>query len=228
MAGTMAASTGPGRRERKKRQTRDDIAAAALELFLDRGFDRVTVAQVAEAADVAEQTVFNHFRTKEDLVYARLDEYEDELVTAVRDRVPGDGVVEAFGRALNVPGGLLADPDPAARAQLVAVSHMIAASPALQRREEQVYASRTDALAQVLEPEYDGPVQAWVVANALVGVHRALVVRTREAVLEGVATDEIADVIHREAGAALDLLAHGLAADSRRGSQGTPHIRRHS
>ena len=56
-----------GLRERKKRQTRDAIAAAALALFLERGFDAVTVADVARAADVSEKTVFNHFPTKEDL-----------------------------------------------------------------------------------------------------------------------------------------------------------------
>ena len=59
-----------GLRERKKRETRDAIAAAAMQLFLERGFDAVTVADVARAADVSEKTVFNHFPTKEDLVFA--------------------------------------------------------------------------------------------------------------------------------------------------------------
>ena len=212
MTGT-ADATGPGRRERKKRQTRDDIAATALRLFLDRGFDRVTVAQVAEAADVAEQTVFNHFRTKEDLVFAYLDEYEDELVVAVRDRDAGEGVVDAFGRALRMGGGLLADPDPAAREKFEAVSRMIAASPALRRREEQVYANRTDALAAVLERDYGGPVRAWVVANALVGVHRALVATTRRGVLDGVPSAELVGLVGHAADAALQLLAGGLAGD---------------
>ena len=211
MTGATVATTGPGRRERKKQQTRDGIAAAALRLFLDRGFDRVTVAEVAEAADVAEQTVFNHFRTKEDLVYAYMEEHEDELVAAVRDRAAGEGVVEAFRRALRIRGGLLADPDPAAREKLESVSRMIATSPALQRREEQVYATRTDALARVLEHEDGGPLRAWVAANALVGVHRALVARTRRGVLDGVPSGELASLVGREADAALDLLAGGLA-----------------
>src|SRR4051812_5213589 len=56
-----------GLRERKKRETRDAIAAAALALFLERGFDAVTVADVGVAANVSEKTVFNYFATKEDL-----------------------------------------------------------------------------------------------------------------------------------------------------------------
>ena len=59
-----------GLRERKKRQTREAIAAAAMELFRLRGYDAVTVADVARAADVSEKTVFNYFPTKEDLVFA--------------------------------------------------------------------------------------------------------------------------------------------------------------
>lgn len=58
-----------GRRERKKQQTRQAISDVATGLFIERGFDAVTVAEVARAADVAVQTVFNHFPTKEDLFF---------------------------------------------------------------------------------------------------------------------------------------------------------------
>ena len=58
-----------GRRERKKQQTRQAISDVATTLFLERGFDSVTVAEVARAADVAVQTVFNHFPAKEDLFF---------------------------------------------------------------------------------------------------------------------------------------------------------------
>jgi AcrR family transcriptional regulator len=57
------------RRERKKQQTRQAISDVATALFMERGFDAVTVAEVARAADVAVQTVFNHFPTKEDLFF---------------------------------------------------------------------------------------------------------------------------------------------------------------
>ena len=66
----MAATT-EGLRERKKRQTHEAIAEAAMALFVEHGFDAVTVADVARAADVSEKTVFNYFPAKEDLVALR-------------------------------------------------------------------------------------------------------------------------------------------------------------
>ena len=69
-----------GLRERKKEQTRQLIAETARRLFGERGFERVTVAEIARTAEVSEQTVFNYFPTKEDLVYWRLQSFEDELL----------------------------------------------------------------------------------------------------------------------------------------------------
>ena len=68
-----------GLRERKKQRTRELIAETARRLFAARGFERVTIAEVAREADVSEQTVFNYFPTKEDLVYWRFEGFEDEL-----------------------------------------------------------------------------------------------------------------------------------------------------
>ena len=65
----------PGLRERKKQQTREAIAETARRLFSERGFERVNVAEIARAADVAEKTVFNYFPRKEDLVYWRLESF---------------------------------------------------------------------------------------------------------------------------------------------------------
>src|SRR3954471_13588218 len=66
-----------GLRERKKEQTRERIAQVARDLFLARGFENVTVAEVARAAEVAQKTVFNYFPTKEDLFYWRMETFED-------------------------------------------------------------------------------------------------------------------------------------------------------
>ncbi|TDD58972.1 TetR/AcrR family transcriptional regulator [Kribbella antibiotica] len=93
-----------GRRERKKQQTKAAISEVATLLFLERGFDAVTVAEVARAADVAVQTVFNHFPAKEDLFFdeegwwlgpARavreagdpLDALEAHYLTSIRERL---------------------------------------------------------------------------------------------------------------------------------------------
>src|SRR5436190_16376375 len=97
-----------GLRERKKRQTRELIAQQARRLFGERGFEAVTVAEVARAADVSEATVFNYFPTKEDLFYSDLEAFEEELLSAVRDREPGESMLEALGRFILAPRGLLA------------------------------------------------------------------------------------------------------------------------
>jgi len=80
---------GLGRRERKKQQTRQHIAETARRLFAERGFEAVTVAEVARAADVAEQTVYNYFPTKERLVTDRDEQIQDRVCDLVRSRPPG-------------------------------------------------------------------------------------------------------------------------------------------
>src|ERR1700733_13675694 len=92
------AATEIGLRERKKQRTRQLIAETAWRLFAERGFDQVPVAEVAAAAEVSEATVFNYFPTKEDLVFNRMETFEQELVGAIRDRQPGESIVQAFGR----------------------------------------------------------------------------------------------------------------------------------
>src|SRR3954452_23686857 len=108
----MAAAT--GLRERKKQRTRELIAGTARRLFVERGFDGVPVAEVAREAEVSEKTVFNYFATKEDLVYWRLESFEEELLAAVRERKPGESILAAFSRFVLAQRGLLATDDPAA------------------------------------------------------------------------------------------------------------------
>src|SRR5215472_15632838 len=99
-----------GLRELKKEQTRQHIADTAFRLFTDRGFDRVTVAEIAREAQVAEATVFNYFATKEDLFYWRLEAFGARLTDAVRDRPAGEPALAAFRRALLTQHqGLLAE-----------------------------------------------------------------------------------------------------------------------
>ncbi|MGW5648430.1 helix-turn-helix domain-containing protein [Saccharopolyspora sp. NPDC003752] len=75
-----------GRRERKKAATCQALADAAMELFLRRGFDRVSVREIADAADGSTTTLFKHFPSKEALVFGEAVDHEAELVAAVRDR----------------------------------------------------------------------------------------------------------------------------------------------
>src|SRR5881398_3152040 len=127
----MRMQTETGLRERKKARTRQQIAQQARRLFGERGFEAVTVAEVARAADVSEATVFNYFPTKEDLFYSGLESFEEELLAAIRERKTGESVLSAFARFVLQRRGLLAAKDPQAIERLVAITRVITESPAL-------------------------------------------------------------------------------------------------
>jgi AcrR family transcriptional regulator len=89
-----------GLRERKKQRTRQHISDVATGLFLERGFDDVTVAEIAEAAEVSVNTVYNYFPAKEDLFLDREREVIDRPSEQVRRRLPGESAAEAVLRGL--------------------------------------------------------------------------------------------------------------------------------
>ena len=97
MEGPLSISSRPlGRRERKKERTRQTLADEALRLFVQRGFDEVTVAEIADAADVAVSTLFKHFPTKEALLFSKDARIGAGFVDAVTDRSPEGTVLEAL------------------------------------------------------------------------------------------------------------------------------------
>jgi AcrR family transcriptional regulator len=205
-----------GLRERKKRQTRDRIRSVARELFTERGFEQVTVAEVALAADVSEATAFNYFPTKEDLFFGGLEEFEEQLLDAIRSRAPGETALTAFGRFVLQPRGLLAAKDPESVERLASITRVIDASPALLGREQQIFARFTDSLAALLAAERGAPAEAiepWVLANALMGVHRALVSYTRGRIVAGVRNPKLSRDVRAQARAALAALERGLGSD---------------
>src|SRR4051812_13957056 len=120
-----------GLRERKKEETRQAIREAALRLFFARGFDAVSVAEVAEAANVSKVTVFKYFPLKEDLVYSRTGEAESELARAVRGRARGESALGAVRRYF-LEGLARRDPESGLNDYAVAFLRLIAGSPALQ------------------------------------------------------------------------------------------------
>src|SRR5436305_10653832 len=167
-----------GLRERKKQRTRELIAGTARRLFAERGFDVVTVAAVARAAEVSEATVFNYFPTKEDLFYSGLEAFEEELLESIRAREAGESLLDAFARFVLTPRGLLTARDPEAIERLAAITRVIEESPALLVREQRIFAGYTDSLAALIAAETGADadaVEPWVVANALMGVQRAVV-----------------------------------------------------
>jgi AcrR family transcriptional regulator len=210
-AAAMTTTPEPGLRARKKQQTRKLIADTAQRLFAERGFDAVTVAEVARAADVSEGTVFNYFPTKEDLFYGRMESFEIDLVDAVRRRPAGEPVLDAFRRFVVERSGRLADERVA---ELVLRSaRLIGASRTLQAREREIVADATGALADLVVEDTGGSagrVEAWAVANALMGVQHGLVLRVRAQVLAGRRGPGLAADIVEEAGHAFARLQAGL------------------
>jgi len=89
-------TTPPDRRTRKRLATRQRISDAATRLFVERGFDEVTVDEIAEAADVARMTVFNHFSRKEDMFFDLDEEGREDLLAALQNRDAGTSPIEAL------------------------------------------------------------------------------------------------------------------------------------
>ncbi len=173
-----------GLRERKKQQTRRLIADAAAALFAERGYERVSVVDVAGTADVSEQTVYNYFPSKERLVLDREQELLDRLPRLIRTRPPGMTPAAALrDEALALVDGIESLSPDQARGGL---GHQAAISPAVRR----LCLEMTDRLAGALaaaiaEPPHGPPAHlARVQAVGLAWVFQTI---TDEAGRRGVA-----------------------------------------
>jgi AcrR family transcriptional regulator len=137
----------PGRRERKKAATRQNIAATALQLFYERGFDAVGIRDVAAAADVAVTTLFAHFASKEALVFDQDEDFEQRLVRAVTERSPRTGLVPALRQETRA---LVRHCTADGAADLW---RLIDATPALRRYEESMRLRHAEVLAATIDAE---------------------------------------------------------------------------
>jgi AcrR family transcriptional regulator len=193
-----------GLRERKKQQTRQEIFHASQRLFARHGFEKVTVAAIARAADVSEMTVFNHFATKEDLFYGGMEDFEQQLLEAVRSRRRGQTALDAFRHRV-IEGAATLDLPERAEA-IVRAGRIIAASPSLQARERQIVDIYTERLAELLP----GDVDATVAAAAMMAAHRALVRFTRRRAAAGERGPALAAAFRTQARRAFGRLERGL------------------
>jgi AcrR family transcriptional regulator len=200
-----------GLRERKKQQTRLQIAETARRLFLERGFDAVTVAEVAREADVSTGTVFNYFPTKEDLFYGEMEAFEARLIDAVRERPAGESVLAAFRRVVLDGIPRLAEDE---TADLIATAaRIVASSRSLQARERELVATHTERLAALLAEEAGRPAndaESATVAAALMGAQRALVAYVHANVLAGGRGARLASGLRSQAKRAFARLERGL------------------
>ncbi|GGO10996.1 TetR family transcriptional regulator [Microbispora rosea subsp. aerata] len=197
-------------RELKKRQTREKISHEATRLFLERGFDQVTIADVAQAAQVAKMTVTNYFPRKEDLVFDLSEEFVQSLARIVRDRAQGESALAALRRAYL---DAVAAHDPVIGFSGPAFARMIDASPALTARLRDFHDEREKALAETLAAETGagpGDILPRVAAAQLGGVHRLLFDETLRRTIAGQSPAEIAEALTGHIEAAFDLLEPSL------------------
>ena len=143
----------PGRRERKKAATHAALASAARRLFLERGFDAVTVTEIADAADTAVSTLFVHFPGgKEALLLGEGAEREAALTAAVRHRADGTSILRALRDFLATRGPFDPEPDPDSRE----LAQLVVRTPALRAYARTQWTSCEAALARVIAEQSSG------------------------------------------------------------------------
>lgn len=205
-----------GLRERKKQQTRAAIARAAADLFTAKGFESVTVDDVATAAQVSRQTVFNYFPTKEAMLFDRGAEAEAALVAAVRNRPSDTALVDAFRTHTRAFWERLAD----------ALEHgrlphgfweIVEQSEALRDAAEAMFARHARSVAAEIAAEAGRPSEdplSHALARALCGANVAVLVHGLERLVAGDEPRRVVRDALAAADSAYDLLERGLGAGS--------------
>ncbi|OKK04547.1 TetR family transcriptional regulator [Streptomyces sp. CB03234] len=209
--GADAPADGLGLRESKKRETRQLISDHATRLFLQQGFERTTIAEIAAAARVAKKTVTNYFPRKEDLALDHQEEFVAGLARTVADRRPGQSALTALRLAFQAA---VTAQDPVAGFAGPEFSRMIADSPTLSACLRALHDRREAALAHALAEATGAPaddITARTAAALLAAVHRTLFQRIQELTLAGRDNPDIAAVLTEETTRAFDLLEPALA-----------------
>jgi AcrR family transcriptional regulator len=172
-------------RERKKRLTRAAIFAAAQALFSERGFEDVTVAEIADTANISVKTLFTYIGSKEELLFSGRRTVLDAVVEAVRNRKLAQTPLVAAGQAL-----LAAVDDEDEDGSIDAFLRMAASGPAARSRLRALWDETEDALAGALATRKDGPRE--LAARRLTAAQIMVLVRT-------VTSTEVGDLIAKAA-----------------------------
>jgi AcrR family transcriptional regulator len=207
----------PGKRELKRQETRARIVDAATELFAERGFDAVSVMEIARRAGVVEKTVFNHFPVKEGLVFDADPPMRAALLRTVRRRPGGESVCAAAGSFVVSAVSLLGTPE--AAEGVARMARIIRGSRTLQVREREILDELTVALATLIAEETDaqsGQLEPRLAAHAVLGLYAGLLELARDRVLAGISGAPLAAELRRRGQRGLSLLQFGLAGYAKR------------
>ncbi|POX50040.1 TetR family transcriptional regulator [Streptomyces sp. Ru71] len=201
-----------GLRERKKLETARRIYRVAVELFAEKGFDHVSVQEIADAADVSKMTVFNYFGTKEDLVFGPIEEHFSDAYRAVRDREPGESAVDAVRRQF-LEMTASRDPSVGLNAEPFSrqVRRIISETPALMERAYLSARKGTRMLAELLAEETGDATLALVAASALTAARSALIEEHHRRMAAGESPDRVAADAPERAARAFGLVENGLS-----------------
>ena len=204
----MMAGMTSGLRERRKRETRQAISDIATGMFAARGYDQVTIAEIAAAAGVAKMTVTNYFPRKEDLVFDRAEGIIRQLADAIATRAPGESLLAAVRRDY---ADAVARGDVSLGLSSPAFARMIQDAPALASRALEMLNQREQALGDAIAAETgtDNPQQR-VAAALLASVPRVLAAEAFRRSLAGQPRDDIRAVLAEQAAAGFDLLEPAL------------------
>jgi AcrR family transcriptional regulator len=142
-----------GLRELKKAKTRKVIGDTALRLFLERGYDKVTVAEIAQLSEVSVTTVFKYFPCKESLVFDEIEEYDEGIVRAVTSRPVGSSVIEALHQFYLSFYGFTPSENEASPDLSSAFHQLTKATPELAEYSRRVWMGRAETLAHVIQKE---------------------------------------------------------------------------
>lgn len=201
-----------GLRAAKKRLTREAIAQAAADLFQKRGFAAVTIDDVARAANVSRQTVFNYFPTKEQMLFDREDEVAAALLALVHDRPDGASLVAAFRAHTRAFwerfGRILRE-----GANTHGFWEIVQASPALRDYAEASFGRQADDVGTELAREWGRPLDdpiCHALARALCGINAAILVCGLERLTAGEDSEVVVPEVLARADEAYDLLEHGM------------------
>ncbi|WP_169063836.1 TetR/AcrR family transcriptional regulator [Geodermatophilus dictyosporus] len=208
---------GAGVREQRRLETRDRIVEAAAELFAERGFDAVSVVEIAQRAGVVEKTVFNHFPVKEGLVLSTDPPVRAALLDAVARRPAGESAAAAAGTF--VVGAMAQLGAPEAAAGVAAMARVVRGSRTLQVREREILGELTAALAAQIREETGAPagaVEPELTASAVTALYGRLLELARDRVLAGVSGPELAAELRTAGRRGLSLLQFGLAGYAKR------------
>jgi AcrR family transcriptional regulator len=202
----------PGLRERKKQRTRMAIYEAAMNLFAERGYDHVTMAEIARAADVAPATVFVHYASKEDLFHALRHVSNNRLRTALRTRAPEIGVLAAVKEwQLEMYGYFTETPERIARSRTF--SRLLRENPTLWTRSVGFMYERQKLLRDLLVEDYakEDPFVLEVAASQIAGAVQAAQLRYQGDLAAGMAKDEVLERAAARSEQVYEQLTRGLA-----------------